>query len=253
MKIKSILISQPKPESDRSPYFDLAKNHKVHLEFRPFIHVQGATAAELRKQRIDFSEYGCVILTSKNAVDHFFRIAGEMRYNVPESTKYFCTTEAIALYLQKYIVYRKRKIFHGNAGLDELVDPIRKNKDEKFIFPCSDKHRDSVTIFLENNKVNFTKAICYKTVYSDMSDMDLHSFDMLVFFSSNGVESLYSNFPEFEQKNLHIGTFGTETAEMAKSKGLTVQLAAPMPEAPSMAMALDLYLNAQNGKPGGKK
>jgi uroporphyrinogen-III synthase len=253
MKIKNIFISQPKPESDRSPYFDIAKNHKVTLSFRPFIHVEGSTAAELRKQRIDLTEYGCVILTSKNAVDHYFRLAAEMRYNVPETTKYFCTTEAIALYLQKYIVYRKRKIFHGKSGLEELIDPMRKNKDEKFIFPCSDKHRDSVTIFLENTKVNFTKAIFYKTVYSDMKDLDLYGFDMLVFFSSNGIESLFANFPDFDQKHLHIATFGTETAEMAKSKGLTVQLMAPMPQAPSMAMAIDLYLKDQHAKSGGKK
>jgi uroporphyrinogen-III synthase len=248
MKIKSILISQPKPESDRSPFFDIAKNYKVNLDFKPFLHVEGIEAAELRKQRIDLSEYRCVVLTSKNSVDHYFRLAADMRYTVSENTKYFCTTEAIALYLQKYIVYRKRKIFHGTTGLDDISESIRKNKDEKFLFPCSDKHRDKVTVLLENSKVNFTQAVFYRTVYSDMRELDIYSYDMLVFFSPNGIESLMHNFPKFDQKELHIAVFGAGTRKIAEENGLTVHLEAPMPKAPSMNMALEWYLKEKNGK-----
>jgi uroporphyrinogen-III synthase len=248
MKIKSILISQPKPESERSPYFDLSKSQKVQLDFQPFLKVEGVEAAELRKHRVDFNEYNCIVLTSKNAVDHYFRLASEMRYQVSENNKYFCTTEAIALYLQKYIVYRKRKIFHGTQGLEDITDTLKKNKEERFLFPCSDKHRDKVTILFESLKLKFNKAVFYKTVFSDMNHLDIYGYDMLIFFSPNGIESLMHNFPEFDQKHLHIGVFGNGTRSIAESHGLVVHLEAPMPKAPSMNMALEWYLTEKNGK-----
>lgn len=248
MKIRSVLISQPKPETEKSPYFDVAKSQKVSLEFKPFIHVEGITAAELRKQKVDFSEYGCVVLTSKSSVDHYFRLAQEMRFTIPETMKYFCASETIALYMQKYIVYRKRKIFHGTNGVEDLLDNFKKNKTERFLFPCSDKHSDKITDFLNKNKIAFTKAAFYKTVSSDMSQFPVQDFDMIVFFSPNGVESLSKNFPDFQQGNIHVGTFGEGTAQAAEASGLVVQLKAPMPKAPSMAMALEWYLKQVNGK-----
>lgn len=250
MKIKRILISQPKPESEKSPYFDIVKNHKVEIDFKAFIHVEGIPASEFRKQRIDLSQYTCIILNSKNAVDHYFRMASEMRYTVPERNKYFCLTEAIALYLQKYIVYRKRKIFFAQQGINELVEPIKKNKDEKFLFPCSDKHTDKITEFLDASQINYIKGIFYKTVSSNMKDVNLSSYDMVCFFSPNGIESLFENFPNFKQGNLLIAVFGPTTFASAQSKGLKVYLAAPLPKAPSMAMALDLFLKEANGKNG---
>lgn len=250
MKIKKILISQPKPESEKSPYFDIVKNHKVEIDFKAFIHVEGIPASEFRKQRIDLSQYTCIILNSKNAVDHYFRMANEMRYTVPEKNKYFCLTEAIALYLQKYIVYRKRKIFFAQQGINELVEPIKKNKDEKFLFPCSDKHTDKITEFLDASQINYIKGIFYKTVSSNMKDVNLSSYDMVCFFSPNGIESLFENFPNFKQGDLIIAVFGPTTFASAQSKGLKVYLAAPLPKAPSMAMALDLFLKEANGKNG---
>lgn len=250
MKIRSVLISQPKPETEKSPYFDLAKNLKIGLEFKPFIHVEGVSAAELRKQKVDFSEYGCVIMTSKSSIDHYFRLAQEMRFSIPEGIKYFCASETIALYMQKYIVYRKRKIFHGTNGVEDLLDYFKKNKNEKFLFPCSDKHSDKITDFLTKTKIAFTKAAFYKTVSSDMTGFSLDNFDMIVFFSPNGVESLTKNFPDFQQGTRHIGTFGEGTAQAAETAGLTVQLKAPMPKAPSMAMALEWYVKQINGKSG---
>ena len=248
MKIRSVLISQPKPETEKSPYYEVAKSQKVSLEFKPFIHVEGVTAAELRKQKVDFSEYGCVVLTSKSSVDHYFRLAQEMRFSIPETMKYFCASETIALYMQKYIVYRKRKIFHGTNGVEDLLDNFKKNKTERFLFPCSDKHSDKITDFLNKNKIAFTKAAFYKTVSSDMAGFPVQEFDMIVFFSPNGVESLSKNFPDFKQGDIHVGTFGEGTAQAAEAAGLVVQLKAPMPKAPSMAMALEWYLKQVNGK-----
>jgi uroporphyrinogen-III synthase len=250
MKLKRILISQPKPESDKSPWLDLPSKHKVQLDFKPFIHVEGIPAGEFRKQKIDISHYTCIILNSRNAVDHYFRMANELRYAVPEKTKYFCTTEAIALYLQKYIQYRKRKIFFAQQNIDELAEPIRKNKDEKFLFVCSDKATDKTTTYLDANKINFTQAIFYKTVSSDMKAVDVPGYEMIVFFSPNGIQSLFENYPDFQQGNIRIGVFGTTTYAAATSRGLRVDLAAPLPNAPSMTMALDLYIKEFNAKNG---
>lgn len=250
MKLKRILISQPKPESDKSPWLDIPSKHKVTLDFKPFIHVEGISASDFRKQRIDIAHYHCVILNSRNAVDHYFRMANELRYTVPEKTKYFCLTEAIALYLQKYIQYRKRKIFFAQQSVDELAEPIRKNKDEKFLFVCSDKATDKTTAYLEANHINFVQATFYKTVSSDMKDMNVPEYDMIVFFSPNGIQSLFDNYPNFKQGNIRIGLFGTTTYAAAIAKGLKVDLAAPLPNAPSMTMALDLYIKEFNAKNG---
>jgi uroporphyrinogen-III synthase len=250
MKLKRILISQPKPESDKSPWLDLPNKHKVQLDFKPFIHVEGIPAGEFRKQKIDISHYTCIILNSRNAVDHYFRMASELRYSVPEKTKYFCITEAIALYLQKYIQYRKRKIFFAQQQIDELAEPIRKNKDEKFLFVCSDKATDKTTTYLDANKINYTQAIFYKTVSSDMRMVDVPGYEMIIFFSPNGIQSLFENFPDFKQDNIRIGVFGTTTYAAATARGLRVDLAAPLPNAPSMTMALDLYIKEFNAKNG---
>lgn len=250
MKVKRILISQPRPESEKSPYYDIARSHKVDMDFKAFIHVEGIPAAEFRKQRIDLAHYSCIILNSKNAVDHYFRLANEMRYTVPEKNKYFCLTEAIALYLQKYIVYRKRKIFFAQQGISELVDPIRKNKDEKFLFPCSDKHTDKITEFLDASKINYVKGVFYRTVSSNMKDINIGSYDMVCFFSPNGIQSLFDNYPNFNQGDMLISVFGPATLASAQSKGLKVHLAAPLPKAPSMTMALDLFLKEVNTRNG---
>jgi uroporphyrinogen-III synthase len=250
MKLKRILISQPKPESDKSPWLDLPNKHKVTLDFKPFIHVEGIPGGEFRKQKIDISHYNCIILNSRNAVDHYFRMANELRYSVPEKTKYFCTTEAIALYLQKYIQYRKRKIFFAQQSIEELAEPIRKNRDEKFLFVCSDKATDKTTTYLESNKINFTQGIFYKTVSSDMKSVDVPGYEMIIFFSPNGIQSLFENYPDFKQGNIRIGVFGTTTYAAATLRGLRVDLAAPLPNAPSMTMALDLYIKEFNAKNG---
>lgn len=251
MKLKRILISQPKPESDKSPWLDVPNKHKVKLDFIPFIHVEGIPGGEFRKQKIDISLFTCIILNSRNGVDHYFRMANELRYSVPEKTKYFCTTEAIALYLQKYIQYRKRKIFFAQQNIDELAEPIRKNKDEKFLFVCSDKATDKTSAYLDLNKINYTQAILYRTVCSDMRSVDVPAgYEMIIFFSPTGIQSLFENYPDFKQGDIRIGVFGTTTYAAATAKGLRVDLAAPLPNAPSMTMALDIYIKEYNAKNG---
>ena len=197
MKVKSILVSQPKPESDKSPYFDLAKKCNVKIDFRPFIHVEGINAADFRKDRINISEHTAVILTSKNAVDHFFRICLEMRVTIPDTLKYFCISESTAYYLQKYVIYRKRKIFHGKQTFLDLIDVIKKHKEEKFLLPCSDKHKEEVPDVLDQLNITYTKAIIYKTVCSDLSDLADVNYDVLVFFSPSGIKSLFQNLGKF--------------------------------------------------------
>lgn len=250
MKIKNILVSQPKPDSEKSPYFDIIRNHKVHMEFKPFIKVEGVPAVEFRKQRIDLGEFKCIVLNSKNAVDHYFRMAQEMRYTVPEGNKYFCLTEAIALYLQKYIVYRKRKIFFAQLGIQELIEPFKKHREEKFLFPSSDKHSDKVTEFFNAHAIKYTQGVFFRTVSSDMTSVNMKDYDMLVFFTPAGIESLFENYPDFQQGETKIAIFGSSTYATAASKGLRVDLAAPLIQAPSMTMAIDLFLKECNSKNG---
>jgi len=241
-KIKSILISQPKPSTEKSPYFDLADRYRLRVDFRPFIHVEGVPAKEFRQDRVNILEHTAVILTSRNAVDHFFRMAEEMRVNVPESMKYFCLSESTAYYLQKYVVYRKRKIFHGKQSFRDLLEVIKKHKNEKYLLPCSDIHKRNITDLLEQNNIRYTKSVFYKTVCSDLSDLADVNYDMLVFFSPSGIESLLKNFPDFKQNSTRIAVFGTTTAEAVKNAGLNIDVHAPSPGLPSMSMAIENYI-----------
>lgn len=246
MKVKKILISQPQPENEKSPYFDLVSQFNVEIDFKPFIRVQGLTASEFRKQKIYFKDYTAVIFTSKSSVDHFFRLCSEMRYTPPESLKYFCVTEVIALYTQKYIVYRKRKIFFGTRDLVELVDLLKKHSGEKFLIPVSDVCKNEKHQLLEDNKINYKKAVIFKTVPNNLSKMGELDYDMLVFFSPEGIKSLFKNFPAFQQNSIKIGAFGNSTSQAVLDAGLRLDLQAPLPEAPSMAKALELYLSKGN-------
>ena len=248
MKIRNILISQPKPENDKNPYTELAKKHNVVIDFRSFVKVEGLTAKEFRQQRINIAEHQAVILNSRNAVDYFFGLCKELRVNIPEDMLYFCVTEAVALYLQKYIQYRKRKIFHGTSKFEDLLDVMKKHKDKKFLFVCSDKHQDKITDVLNKNKFNYSKAIMYRTVSSDLSDLTDVWYDMVVFYTHQGIESLFENFPNFVQGKKVIATFGLAVKDTAEEAGLIVECFAPSVTAPSMAMAIDQFLIEHNGK-----
>lgn len=247
-KVKTILVTQPKPENDKSPYADLSKKHNIKIDFRPFIHVEGVSSKEFRQDRINILDYNAVIMTSRNSVDHFFRLCNEMRVNVPESMKYFCISESTAYYLQKYVVFRKRKIFHGKQTFHDLIDVIKKHKDDKFLLPCSDIHKDEIPEILDANKINYKKAIMYKTVCSDLSDLENVFYDILVFFSPSGITSLYKNFPKFKQNKTRIAAFGNTTAKAVEEAGLRLDIQAPAAEAPSMHMALEKYIQAVNKK-----
>lgn len=242
MSVKSILVSQPKPETEKSPYVDLAEKLKLKIDFRPFIHIEGVDPQEFRQFRINISDYTGVVLNSRNAVDHYFRMAKEMRFLVPDTMKYFCTSEAVAYYLQKYVVYRKRKIFFGKQTVKDLTDIMKKHKNEKFIFPCSDAHNESIPSLLQDAGYNVTKAVMYRTVCSDLSDLANVNYDMLVFFTPSGIESLYKNFPKFKQNKTRIATFGANVKKAAEEKGLKVEVFAPTPETPSMTMAIEKYI-----------
>lgn len=246
MKVKTILVSQPEPKVDNSPYFDLQQKHKVKIDFRPFIHVEGVNAKEIRLQKIDLNNFSAIILTSKNSVDHFFRVADEMRYKIPEGLKYFCQSEAIAFYLQKYVVYRKRKIYVGQKDFIDLTTLLKKYKEEKFLLPASDQLNAEAKIILDNLKVNWTQAVFYKTVMSDLTDLSDVYFDILAFFSPTGIKSLFKNFPDFQQNNTRIAVFGSSTQKEALEHGLRVDIMAPTPEAPSMTMAIDKYIAKAN-------
>lgn len=246
MKVKTILVSQPEPKVENSPYFEIQNKHKVKVDFRSFIHVEGVNAKEIRLQKIDLNHFTAIILTSKNAVDHFFRVADEMRYKVPEGLKYFCQSEAIAFYLQKYVVYRKRKIYVGPKDFADLSPLIKKYKDEKFLLPASDQLNADAQLTLNNLKVDWTQAVFYKTVVSDLSDLADVYYDVLAFFSPSGIKSLFTNFPNFEQNNTRIAVFGSTTQKAALEKGLRIDILAPTPETPSMTMALEKYISEAN-------
>lgn len=255
LNIKKLLISQPKPTSDKSPYFDMAEKYGVEIDFRPFIKVEPLSAKEFRQQRISILDYSAVIFTARTAIDHFFHLCEELRIAIPETMKYFCMTEAIAVYLQKYIVYRKRKIFYGQTGkLEDLVTIIGKHPKENYLVPVSDVHKDDLLTMLEAKKINFAKSVMYRTVSNDFGPDEKFDYDMLVFFSPAGIASLLKNFPEFNQGDMKIGTFGPSTAKAVKDAGLRLDVEAPTVEAPSMVAAIDLYLkketaaNKKNGK-----
>lgn len=248
MSVKTILVSQPKPENDKSPYFALAKKYNVKIDFRPFIHVEGIDKQEFRQERIDFKDFTAVILTSKTAVDHYFRMAEETRFEVPDDMKYFCISEAVAYYLQKYVTYRKRKIFHGKQTMLDLIDAIKKHKKERFLLPCSDILRESIPATLEENSIDFKKATLYKTVCSDLSDLENVYYDMLVFFSPSGIESLLINFPDFKQNDTLIAAFGPTTAKAIVDNNLRLDVHAPTPNSPSMTMAIENHIKENKKK-----
>lgn len=246
MKVKTILVTQPKPETEKSPYNDIAKKYNVKIDFRAFIHVEGIPASEFRKERININDYPSVILTSRHAADHFFRICAEMRVTNIEELKYFCISESTAHYLQKYITYRKRKIFYGKQNINDLLDVLKKHKKDKFLLPCSDIAKQEIADTLSQHNFDFAKATLYKTVCSDLSDLADVKYDMLVFFSPAGVTSLFKNFPDFLQNTTLIAAFGQSTSQAVIEANLRLDIQAPIPEAPSMTMSIENYLKKNN-------
>ena len=242
MPIKSILVSQPQPVSGKNPFENLAEKYKLTIDFRSFIHVEGVGEQEFRKERIDLSKFTAVILTSRNAIDHYFRMAKETRFVVPDDMKYFCISEAVAYYLQNYIVYRKRKIFVGKQRIVDLLDVLKRQKKETFIVPCSDIQRSVIPEQLEKIGLNFTNATLFKTVCSDLSDLEEVKYDMLVFYSPSGLESLFKNFPTFKQGDTKIAVFGPTTQKAVENLGLRIDVRAPQPGTPSMTMAIEKYI-----------
>jgi uroporphyrinogen-III synthase len=246
LKIKKIIVSQPDPQSEKSPYLELINKYNLKIDFRPFIHVEGISSKEFRQQRIDILQHTAIIFTSRTSIDHFFRICEEARVTIPETMKYFCITEAIALYLQKYIVYRKRKIFFGPGTFIQLMDIISKHKTEKFLVSLSDVHKAEIPKSLDKAKVKYTKAILYRTVSSDLSDLNGTEYDMIVFYSPSGIKSLFKNFPEFQQGDIKIAAFGPTTAKAVKDHKLRLDVQAPTPTCPSMTQALDEFIKKFN-------
>lgn len=245
-KVKSILVTLPKPENDKSPYFTLAQKYNLKLDFRGFIHVEGVAAREFRKEKINLADFTAVIFVSRNAVDHFFRICEEMRYEVPADMKYFCITETIALYLQKYIQYRKRKIFFGKQTAKDLEEVLKKHAKEKFLYPCADVSNEEALSWMQENGYDYTPAVLFKTVVSDLSDLKNVFYDIIVFFSPSSVQSLYENFPDFKQNDTRLAAFGPSTHQAILDRGLILDIAAPTPESPSMTMAVEQYVKKVN-------
>ncbi|MDR3093246.1 MAG: uroporphyrinogen-III synthase [Bacteroidales bacterium] len=242
MKIKNILVSQPRPnETEKSPFAELAEKYQFKVDFKPFIRIEGVSAKEFRQYRVDILSHGAVFLTSKTAVDHFFRICEEMRIVVPDTMKYFCTSESIANYLQKYIVYRKRKIFFA-VKLEELITQLQKHKDEKILLPLSDPHKPEIPKLLTKKKFKNTKVVLYRSVFSELTDVPIASYDMLVYYSPTEIKSLLQNFPNFEQGETRIACFGPATVKAAKEAKLRIDIQAPTPQFPSMTMAIEHHI-----------
>ena len=246
-KVSSILVSQPRPSNENSPYFSLAKKYDIKVDFRPFIQIDPVDIKEFRKQKIDILAHTAVIFTSRNAVDHFFRLATESKVEIPADMKYFCISEQTANSLQKYIVIRKRKIFTGERTAADLIKVLKKHKDEKYIFPCSNIRKDDIPNFLEENEYNYSEAIIYKTVASDLSDLADVNYDIIAFFSPSGINSLFVNFPDFKQNKTRIAAFGPTTSKAVRDADLILDIQAPLPNAPSMTGALELYIKKANG------
>jgi uroporphyrinogen-III synthase len=244
--VRSILVSQPKPSDERSPYFQLAEKYNLKIDFRPFIKVEPVSVRDFRKQKIDILKHTGIIFTSRNAIDHFFSICQELKIEMPADMKYFCISEQTAHYLQKYIVIRKRKLFVGVRTAADLFEFFKKHKGEKYLFPCSDIRKDEIPSFLEKNNIEFTEAIIYHTVAADLSDLKDIKYDILAFFSPSGIKSLLQNFPDFKQNNTRIAAFGPTTAQAVRDEGLILDIEAPMPNAPSMTGALELYIKKAN-------
>ena len=246
MKVKTILVSQQEPKMEGSPYSELEQKYGVKIDFVPFSHVEGVDASAVRKQKIDLKNYTALILNSKNAVDHYFRIAEEMRFKVPDTMKYFCQTEAIAYYLQKYVVYRKRKIYIGGKLFDDVVKLIKKHRTETFLMPTSDILRPEIPATLDELGIKWDRTVLYNNVCSDLSVLKDKKYDIMAFFTPSGIKALQSNFPDFKQGDTRFATFGVSTLREAESSGFTVEIKAPTPEAPSMAMALQEYIRQAN-------
>ena len=247
MKINKILVSQPKPASEKSPYYDIAAKYGVKIDFRPFIKVESVTPKEFRQQKVSILDHTAVIFTSRHAIDHFFHLCTELRVTIPETMKYFCVTETVALYIQKYVQDRKRKIFFGNTGkVDDLMPAILKHNTERYLVPMSDVHNDEIKNLLDKHNVKHTEVVMYRTVSNDFAPGEEFDYDMLVFFSPSGISSLIKNFPNFEQKDIAIGCFGSTTAKAVRDAGLRLDLEAPTVNAPSMTAALDMFIKERN-------
>ena len=249
--VKSILISQPSPENGKSPYIDLGNEFGIKVDYRPFTHVEGVSAKDFRKDKVYLDQYSAVIMTSRNAIENYFRLSEEMRIKISPETKYFCISEAIALYLQKFIQYRKRKVFFGDGKIPKLIEVINKHKektDNNFLLPCSDVHDSTLDNVLQLHNIHFREAVMFKTVASDLSDLSDVKYDMIVFFNPSGFHSLYKNFPDFVQEETRIAVFGNSTLETAKEMGLRIDVMAPTPEFPSLAMAIKKYVQEANQK-----
>ena len=247
MKIKKVLVSQPKPASDKSPYYDIAEKYGVEIDFRPFIKVESLSAKEFRQQKVSILDHTAIVFTSRHAIDHFFNLCTELRVAIPETMKYFCTSEQIALYIQKYVQYRKRKVFFGATGkFADLLPSIVKHNSEKYFVPLSDVHNDEIKTAVDAKKIQHTEAVMYRTVSNDFGADEKFAYDMLLFFSPAGITSLLKNFPDFDQKDVAIGCFGPATAKAVKDAGLRLDLEAPTVEAPSMTAALDKFIAEHN-------
>ncbi len=247
MKIKNILVSQPKPKSEKSPYFDIERKYKVKIQFQPFIKVEPVRAKEFRKQRINILDYTAIIFNSRHGIDHFFRLADELRITIPSNMKYFCVSETVAYYLQKYTQYRKRKMFYSETGkFAGLVEPLNKHLDEKYLFITSNIGNELSLSILESSKIKFDKAIMYQTVSCDLAKEIELNHDLVIFFSPAGITSLYDNFPNFEQGDMQIGCFGKNTAQAIEEKGLRLDMLAPTPNCHSITMALEKFIKEKN-------
>jgi len=246
LKIRKILVSQPEPSNPKSPYFELAKKYNLKIDFKPFIEIEGISVKDFRQQKINILEFSAVIFTSKTGIDHFFRICSELRTSVPDTMKYFCITENVAFYLQKYIVYRKRKIFHGKARFQDLIDVINKHREDNFFVPLSEPHNAEIPDMLDKHNIKYSIGTLYKTISTDFSTVKDFDYDILVFYSPSGIKSLKENFPGFVQGDVKIAAFGPTTACAVAQEGLRLDIDAPNPKAPSMTMALDEFLKEHN-------
>jgi len=246
LKIRKILVSQPEPSEVKSPYYDLAKKYNLKIDFKPFIQVEGVSIKDFRQQKINILDFTAVIFTSKTGIDHFFRICNDLRIMVPDTMKYFCITENVAFYLQKYIVYRKRKIFHGKAKFQDLIDVISKHKEDYFFVPLADPHNAEIPELLDKSNIKYMIGTLYKTISSHFSNINDFEYDIIVFYSPSGIKSLKENFPDFVQGEIKIAAFGPTTACAVEQEGLRLDINAPNLKAPSMTMALDIYLKEHN-------
>lgn len=245
-EVKSLLVSQPKPSDPKSPYYTLAKKYGIKVDFRPFIQVDPISAKEFRKQKVDILKHTAIIFTSRNAVDHFFAICNDLKVDIPADMKYFCISEQTANYLQKYIVVRKRKIFTGSRTAQDLIEILKKHKSEKYLFPCSNIRKNDIPKFLADNEYQYSEAVIYETVASDLSDLDDVYYDIIAFYSPSGINSLFVNFEDYKQNDTRMAVFGPTTAKAAKDAGLILDIEAPQPNAPSMTGALELYIKKAN-------